>query len=234
MIEKKESEDVLALVFLEKSIFLAAEKNSRDLSRSLVMKKCILLFLFLVLSLLSSSSAFSQKSVQLGDNLPANVDPLNFNLLATKKVLEKKIIINEKKFSEGYFIQARDTIHCQIYTEKSVFRPLLFIITKISDSIYVLTPSQVKEYVVLGNRYIRHFSYSSNFKNLFFMRELDKGKINLYSKPGIPSDPSLAFYISNDGNRTFYSINPSTRTVAINEEKGRREAELRGQPENIM
>lgn len=226
------------LLISEKRYFLHSDNKSGNSNKDFsVSEFCMLkkaLSFLVIFPFLFLNTSFSQDNLDLKKYLPPNIDPLDLNLLETKKVLDKKIDVNEKKFAEGYIIQSKDTIKCQIYTERSIYRPSLFLVIKIADSLYVLTPYQVKEFMISGKRYIRHSSNTNNFKNLFFMKEMDKGRINLYGKSGIPSDPGFIFYISNDNNRTFYMINPYTRTVAINEEKSYRDTKLKGYQENIM
>lgn len=146
---------------------------------------------------------------------------INLTLICgeNENYISEKINNIEKLISKGTFINGivylnNDSIESKILTfrGKHKLNNILFCISKNNaDSIIIFTPNEITGYRINNTNFISHNSNG----NLFFLKQIKDGQVELFEKPSIPSDNRFLYYIKFKNKSDYFVINPLENNVII-------------------
>jgi len=146
-----------------------------------------------------------------------------------EKYINNQITNIETLISKGDFIKGliyldNDTIETDLLTFKGKRETnyFLFCVAKIQmDSIKIFKSNQIKGYKISDMNYISHNSEGSGF----FLKQVKKGKIDLFEKSPFPDDNRFLYYLKFSDSYNYLIINPLENDVTVYELPESRQSE---------
>lgn len=160
------------------------------------MKK-ILFFLFLFI--------YSQIFAQLN---PATKEYINSEIKDIAKLLKKG------KIKPGYYVKGIDTTSTFLIdfkNSKKTNSHLFCVEVLTENSFNIIYPTDINYYSVNGKRYKKHASK----KNSFFIKELEIGKVKLYSRAKLPSNSKNLYYILFENEKNYLILDADAEDIEI-------------------
>ncbi len=136
-------------------------------------------------------------------------------------------LIEKGNFTNGFVFFTNDTLETELLTfrGKRKMNYYLFCVARISDdSINVFKPSEILGYEIENVDFITHNSDGEKI----FIKQIKKGRLDLYEKPSIPSDNRSLYYIKFPGKSDFCIINPFENNVTEHRLPDSRQSESSG------
>jgi len=167
-------------------------------------------YFFYILLIFSSARLF-------GIINPDDTDP---NQKYINNLNNKLKYLDSSRFLNGYIVKGKDTTFCKIYrkNKKPDEDSYLFIIVKLmNNSLSIYTAKDVECYSIKNEIYFKHLSYNGN---AFFIKQIKTGRVNLYERSGIPSDPQFAYFFKFQQDDYLYYITPYEQNIQNNGENG--------------
>ena len=160
------------------------------------MKK-ILFFLFLFI--------YSQIFAQLN---PATKEYINSEIKDIAKLLKKG------KIKPGYYVKGIDTTSTFLIdfkNSKKTNSHLFCVEVLTENSFNIIYPTDINYYSVNGKGYKKH----SSRKNSFFIKELEIGKVKLYSRAKLPSNSKNLYYILFENEKNYLILDADAEDIEI-------------------
>lgn len=143
-------------------------------------------------------------------SIRAGIDPNDDNYSYVMKLKKKFKVKDSSFFHSGKIYTDNDTISCKIYLKNNTINDdnfLLVFAKDENDSIKMYTAYDIIGYEVDNHRFISYGSANS----LFFIKEDIIGKVELYERNKIPSDPYFIYYFKHSAQDVFYVIAPFSK-----------------------
>ena len=119
-------------------------------------------------------------------------------------------------------IKAGDTIRCRVYLVKHKLNEdnYIYIIARLSDDKnYVFTPKDISAYGVTNVTMIAHRSITSVDTSYFFIKQIEKGFVALYSRVEIPSDNEFIYYFKKPQDDRLLFLAPNKKSDTYIQER---------------
>lgn len=137
--------------------------------------------------------------------------------------------IDTSYFQNGYVIKTGDTIRCRIYLAKHKLYEdnYVYIIARLSDDKnYVFTPKDISAYGVNNITMIAHRSITSVDTSYFFIKQIEKGNVTLYSRVEIPSDHEFVYYFKKPDSNGLLFFAPNKKSDTYLQERYNKYGEM--------
>ena len=128
-----------------------------------------------------------------------------------RELKQLNTLIAKGNFVKGDIYKDGDTISTQIlvFHRRSKANASLFCISKNkSDSIIIHKPFEISDYKTKESHFISH----TVKRNHYFIEHIKKGKVDLYQRSSVPSDPRFLYYFKFPNEKNYIIINPNTET----------------------
>jgi hypothetical protein len=136
-------------------------------------------------------------------------------------------LIEKGNFTNGFIFFTNDTLETELLTfsGKRKMNYHLFCVARFSnDSIRVFKPSEILGYEIENVGFITH---NSNGEKMF-IKQLKKGRVDLYERRSIPSDTRSLYYLKFSGKSDYFIINPLENNVSLHTQSDSQQSESSG------
>jgi hypothetical protein len=139
---------------------------------------------------------------------------INQNYIKNELIKRKWLV--KATFEPGYYIKQKDTVFTDIlaFKNKDKMNSYLFcVIKERNDSIHYFTADEIKEYKV-GKSI---FKKATSVKEIFFIKQIKTGTVNLFERDPIPSDSKFLYYLKKKNQQGYFEICPDESNFFIYE-----------------
>ena len=170
----------------------------------------------------TGTNIFAQKNISLINYHVKDCNKKDLNQVFVNTNTAKIKSIDTSYFENGYVIKAGDTIRCKIYLAKHKISDdnYIYIIASLSDGKnYIFTPKDIGGYGLNNITMIAHRSITSVDTSYFFIKQIEKGDVTLYSRVEIPSDNEFTYYFKKTDSNGFLFFAPNKKSDTYLQER---------------
>jgi hypothetical protein len=145
-------------------------------------------------------------------------DKTDLNQSYINKKIEKMVTLDSTCFVDGYVIKGQDTVECDIYMPKHKIPDDIFLYAIVrggDGDISVYTARDIDAYGFKGVIMRGHKSEGT----CFFIREIQNGRVTLYTRESVPGDQEFTYYLQRHGDSSLLAYMPNKRSFVYIQER---------------
>jgi hypothetical protein len=160
----------------------------------------------------------SAQSVKIHNYHAKENDKADLNQSYINRKIEKMVTLDSTCFVDGYVIKGHDTVECDIYMPKHKIPDDIFLYAIVRGGDGEISAYTARDIDAYGFNGIKMWSHRSEGSS-FFIREIQTGRVTLYTRESVPGDQEFTYYLQRHGDSSLLAYMPNKRSFIYIQER---------------